>query len=51
LATAARRGAPWLGYRAEWRSVCRFCGEPMVRIGPGRWRLVWKVRKAAEDER
>lgn len=23
----------------EWRSICRFCDEPMVRSHRGRWRL------------
>ncbi len=21
----------------EWRSVCRHCREPMIRVGPGQW--------------
>ena len=21
----------------EWRSSCRLCGTPMVRLGPGKW--------------
>ena len=23
----------------EWHSLCLFCREPMLRVGPGDWRL------------
>ena len=24
----------------EMRSICRFCGTPMVRLGPGEWKAI-----------
>jgi hypothetical protein len=30
-----------------WRSVCRHCERPMVRLGKGDWRLVSEVESEA----
>ena len=38
----SRRMARFVGY--NWRSRCRFCGIALVRVAPGVWKPVDKVR-------
>jgi len=34
----------------EWRSSCRLCGTPMVRLGPGKWIPGSQFKAGAEPE-